>query len=226
MENFVIAIDGGAATGKSTVAQLVAQKLNFKHINTGAIYRCITMLALEKKFDLNRDVIQIVELAQNIKINFTIENNLPQVYLYDHNVTAKLRNQEISLGASQIARHEKVRHEVLELQRDYARFNNIVMEGRDIGSVIFPNANLKIFFTASIDARAQRRFLEYQATNNNISLQDIKEEIILRDKQDTQRDISPLRKTDDAVEIDNTNMTKEDVVKEIVKLAREKMNYK
>ncbi len=226
MENFVIAIDGGAATGKSTVAQLVAQKLNFKHINTGAIYRCITMLALEKKFDLNCDIAKIVELAQNIKINFTIENNLPQVYLYDHNVTAKLRNQEISLGASQIARHEKVRHEVLELQRDYARFNNIVMEGRDIGSVIFPNANLKIFFTASIDVRAQRRFLEYQVTNNNISLQDIKKEIILRDKQDTQRDISPLRKTDDAVKIDNTNMTKEDVVKEIVKLAREKMNYK
>lgn len=226
MENFVIAIDGGAATGKSTVAQLVAQKLNFKHINTGAIYRCIAMLALEKKFDLNRDIVKIVELAQNIKINFTIKNNLQQVYLYDHNVTAKLRNKEISFGASQIARHERIRHEVLELQRKYARFNNIVMEGRDIGSVIFPNANLKIFFTASIDVRAQRRFLEYQATNNNISLQDIKKEIMLRDKQDTQRDISPLRKTDDAVEIDNTNMTKEDVVKEIVKLAREKMNYK
>ena len=198
-----IAIDGPAGSGKSTIARLLAQKLGFKHIDTGAYYRWVTHNVLNKGIS-PQDKPSVIQVAK--KTDF---NNIDET---------KIRTQEVSANVSIISAIPEVRHCVVAQQRAAARQFDIVMEGRDIGSVVFPDAELKIFLTASVEERARRRYQELLDKGENVELASIQKEITERDHLDSTRHASPMIKTADAVEIDTTGLTITQVVEEIMKI--------
>ena len=207
----IIAVDGPAGAGKSTVSKLCAARIGYTYIDTGAMYRAVALKVLQSGKTLDENLISDID----IKLDES-----GKVFLDGVDVTKEIRTPEVSRGASDVAKFGFVRKKLTELQRDMAKRGKVIMDGRDIGTQVLPNADLKIFLTASVDERAKRRFLELKAKNFPANLDTIKNEIILRDKQDSEREIAPLAQADDAILLDSTNLSIEQVVNEILRLAQ------
>ena len=207
----IIAVDGPAGAGKSTVSKLCAARLGYTYIDTGAMYRAVALKVIQSGENLDENLIKDIEI--------TLDES-EKVFLDGVDVTKEIRTPEVSRGASNVAKFGFVRKKLTELQREMAKRGKVIMDGRDIGTQVLPNADLKIFLTASVDERAKRRFEELKAKNFPANLDQIKNEIILRDKQDSEREIAPLAQADDAILLDSTNLTVEQVVNEILRLAQ------
>ncbi|GEL13883.1 cytidylate kinase [Lapidilactobacillus concavus DSM 17758] len=216
-----IAIDGPSSAGKSTVAKLVAKALNFIYCDTGAMYRATTVLAKEHQIDYG-DEAKILALLKTSKITFQPAPQGQLVFLNDEDVTLEIRTPEITNNVSQVSALPQIREELVRQQRVIAEGNSIVMDGRDIGTTVLPHAELKVFLVASASERARRRFEENVTKGIDTPLSKLQEEIELRDYKDSHRAISPLTKADDAIEIDSTHLSIEEVTAAIVKLANER----
>ena len=214
MKTINIAIDGPSASGKSTVAEELCRLLGYKHLDTGAMYRCVALKVTEDKVDINKTK-KLKEVLSNISIDFDEEGH---VYLNGEDVTNKIRTDEISMAASNVSTKKEVREFLVAAQQEIARNKGYIMDGRDIGTVVLPDAELKIYLTASVEARAKRRYLENKEKGMNPDMQTLKNEIIARDYQDTHRKNSPLRQAEDAILIDSSDMSKAEVVDECMKL--------
>lgn len=217
-QKYIIAIDGGVATGKSTIAKAVAKELNFVYINTGDMYRAVTLYFVQNNIEITDE--NIVSNINDIKITFGLENNNVITILNGEDVTEKLHSANISKLVPLVAKVKIVREKMVELQREFAKNNSIVMDGRDIASVVFPNATLKIFLTASLDERARRRKLDLEKRGEYIDIDILKNDILKRDKIDMEREESPLIKVEDAVVIDTTGHNISDDVNTITELLK------
>lgn len=213
-KKLIIAIDGYSSCGKSTFARLIARELNYIYIDSGAMYRAVTLFYMRKRFitisSLNLQGI-ISELNDiNIDFVFNPDKNEYETFLNSENVETEIRNMEVTSFVSRISQIYEVRQRMVELQRQIGITKGIVMDGRDIGTVVFPDADIKIFMTASVEIRAKRRHSELKNKGVNIDFEEIKRTIIARDIADENRDISPLRRADDAIILDNSRMTIDD----------------
>ncbi len=223
MRRIIIAIDGPAGSGKSTTARLVAQKLGYTYIDTGAMYRALTLKVLESNVDPN-DEDSIVKLAENTKIELVYENGNLKVILDEHDVSDKIRTPEVTSLVSIVSAHPKVRDIMVKKQRELGKNGGVVIDGRDIGTVVFPNADLKIFMTADVKERAKRRQKELRTQGFEIEIEKLIKEIEERDELDSNREVAPLKKADDAIEIDTTNLTIDEQVEIVLKKAYELIN--
>lgn len=216
-----IAIDGPAGSGKSTAARRVAVLLGYRHIDSGAMYRAVALAALRAGLAIdNADGMEL--LARQSRIDLRLENGRVRVWLDGEDVSEEIRRPEVTLGASQVSTIAAVRKVLVRNQRKMAGEGCVVMEGRDIGSVVLPRAGLKIFLTASRETRARRRLGEFTERGESVSLASVLEEVAERDRRDANRQESPLIATDDAIIVDSTAMEAEEVARVIVLLAREK----
>ena len=206
----IIAVDGPAGAGKSTVSKIVAARLGYTYIDTGAMYRAVALKVLLTKKSVE-------DVTQDIEIKLDTSG---KVFLDGREVTKEIRTPEVSRGASDVAKFGFVRKKLTELQREMATQGSVIMDGRDIGTQVLPNADLKIFLTATVEERARRRFRELKEKNFAADFEQIKKEISLRDKQDSEREIAPLAQAEDAVLLDSTNLTIDRVVSEILRLAQ------
>jgi len=204
--NIVIAIDGYSSCGKSTLAKALAQKLHFIYIDSGAMYRAVTLYFLRHKVDLKNHQ-QVAEALKNIHLNFHSRDYQTHITLNDEEVSDEIRQMPVSDNVSPVAALKEVRHEMVKQQQRMGRSKNIVMDGRDIGTTVFPDAQLKIFMTADPKVRAERRYKELHPKNPDITLEDVFENLAHRDYQDTTREESPLVRAKDAIVLDNTNLT-------------------
>jgi len=207
----IIAIDGYSSCGKSTFAKAIAKVLKYIYIDSGAMYRAVTLYCMRKGY-INREGINIAGILNNldkIHVSFIYNRDIDEyeTYLNTENVENEIRGIEVSAFVSRISQIHEVRERMVELQRQIGASKGIVMDGRDIGTVVFPYAEIKIFMTASIDIRAKRRFDELKTKGNNIDFEEIKRNIVARDIADENRDISPLRRAEDAIVLDNSRMT-------------------
>lgn len=212
-----IAIDGPAGAGKSTIAKKVAKELGYIYVDTGALYRTVALFMIQNKININ-DESEVNKALDRIDISMKYEDGIQNIYLNKENVNSLIRTIEVSKIASKTSTYKKVREKLLFLQKDIAKKNKVVMDGRDIGTVILPNADLKIFLTASAKVRGERRYKEIIERDELADLQSIIEDIEKRDEQDKNRAISPLRKANDAIEIDSSYMTIDEVTKKIISL--------
>ena len=213
----IVAIDGPAGSGKSTVAKLLAKRLGFIYLDTGAIYRALGYLAKEKGVSLE-DEEALVELAKKMELSFEDSEEGIKVILNGKDVTSAIRTEEAGMAASIVSKHPKVRKTLLDLQRCFAEKGNLVAEGRDMGTVVFPNAEVKVFLTASCEVRAKRRYKELKEKGVDVSFEEVLESVKKRDQQDATRSVAPLKPADDAVIIDTSDMGIEDVVDKIAGL--------
>ncbi|WP_242241368.1 (d)CMP kinase [Bacillus cereus group sp. BfR-BA-01309] len=212
-----IAIDGPAAAGKSTVAKVVAKKLSYVYIDTGAMYRAITYAALEQKVDIENEE-QLMEVVKNVNIEFQQGENTQLVFLNGQDVSEVIRTPDVTNRVSIVAKHRLVREEMVRRQQELAEKGGVVMDGRDIGTHVLPDAEVKIFMLASVEERAERRHLENMNKGFDSNLEQLKEEISQRDKLDSEREVSPLKKADDALELDTTSLSIEEVVQKIMSI--------
>lgn len=217
-----VAIDGPASSGKSTISKLIAQETNFLYLDTGAMYRATTLAFLRNNIAVV-DNEAIKDLLENLVISFKNSDDGQLVFLNGDDVTREIRNLEVTRNVSAVSAIKAVRKKLVEMQRKIANNHSIIMDGRDIGSVVLPNAELKIYLVASVQARALRRFKENQEKGIDLSLEKLEEEIAHRDFLDSTRKESPLKKADDAIEIDTTSLSIQEVVSEITNLIQEKM---
>ena len=225
-KNLIIAIDGPAGSGKSTSAKLVAQKLGYLYIDTGAMYRAVTYLVLKNRISPD-NINRIVDLAEKTEVDLKFINGKTLVKINNENITEEIRSQEVNSSVSEISKIEGVRTALVAKQREMKNSNyGIVMEGRDIGTVVFPEADVKIFLTATIEQRAKRRAKEFEEKGIKVSLNEIKENIIHRDKIDSNRSVSPLKKAEDAIEIDTSKVTIEEQVNLILNEVKKIAEYK
>ena len=217
-----IALDGPVGAGKSSVARRVAARLGLTYVDTGALYRCIALLALRKGLSPQDDAEAIVRLAQHALPDFDQpdESGIQRVFLSDEDVTEAIRTPEVTELASPISAIQGVRDALMALQREFARRGQVIMEGRDIQTVIMPDADLKIFLVASVEERARRRWLQYRDQGIDVALEELIEQVRARDTRDAGRANAPLAKADDAIEVDSDNLTEDEVVDRIVELAR------
>jgi CMP/dCMP kinase len=206
--NIIIAIDGYSSCGKSTLAKALAQKLHFIYIDSGAMYRAVTLYFLRHRVDL-KDHQQIDAALKDIHLNFHSRDYQTHIILNDEEVSDEIRQMPVSDNVSAVAALHEVRQEMVKQQQRMGRSKNIVMDGRDIGTTVFPDAQLKIFMTADPKVRAERRYKELHPKNPDITLEDVFENLAHRDYQDTTREESPLVRSKDAIILDNTNMTPE-----------------
>lgn len=220
-----VAIDGPAAAGKSTVARQLAKRLSFVYIDTGAMYRAITLKALQSKININNEA-QLVDLLHNTNIELQNIDHKQVVLLDGVDVSDEIRNNDVSKAVSYVAQHKEIRTEMLFRQRQLAENKNVIMDGRDIGTNVLPQAELKIYLKASVDERAKRRHEENKQKGIVSNLQTLQKEIADRDKRDMTRKVAPLKKAQNAIIIDTTNLTVKDVVDkiftEVKKIRKEK----
>ena len=221
----IIAIDGPSGTGKSTIAKELSQKFNLNYVDTGAVYRSIAFAISQSYIDIN-NINGIIQKAAQLSssISFDFKNGIHKTYLNETDISNSIRTQEISMLASKISAIPELRSILLSTQRDIA--NNTkkiatVLDGRDIGTIVFPNADLKIFLTASADIRARRRYNELLIKNQQVDYNEVYQETVQRDKQDTEREIAPLRKAENAIEVNTDNLNIENVVKYVSALYKE-----
>ena len=212
MNNIVVAIDGPAGSGKSTIAKIIAKKFNFTYIDTGAMYRMITLYLLENNIDF--DNLKEIEKVLNT-VNLDMQGD--KFYLNSVDVTTKIREKRINENVSKVASIKIVRSNLVDLQRKVSNNKNVILDGRDVGTVIFPNAQVKIFLIASPEERARRRHNEFLEKKTEITYEEVLKSIKERDHIDSTRDESPFVKADDAIELDSTNLTIDDVVNFISK---------
>ncbi len=205
MKKIIIAIDGESSSGKSTLAKALAQKLSFTHINTGSMYRAVTLFALNKNIISKEE--SIVRMMSKLHFEFKLINGNSNLFLNGLNVENKIRLSKVSDFVSQVSTIPELRKKIVQIQRKLGSKKGIVMEGRDIGSIVFPNAELKLFITANIEERVNRRFNELRANNINITKHDVLENLNKRDFLDKNRHSSPLIQVEDAMLIDNTELS-------------------
>ncbi|AZA54825.1 (d)CMP kinase [Chryseobacterium sp. G0201] len=218
MKKPVIAIDGYSSTGKSSISKVIADKLGIVHLDTGALYRGITWFALQNCLNDN-GAINLEGLFSSLdEIQLEFKNNDGELVLYlNHiDISKQIRSNEVSANVSLIAKQKEVRDFLLHSQRSLAEKGGIIMDGRDIGTVVLPNADFKFFLTASIDERTKRRYNELLSMGIEAEEQQVKENLIIRDKIDSEREIAPLKQADDAIVIDNTNLTKKETIESIL----------
>lgn len=218
---YKIAIDGPSGCGKGYVADQISKRLGILNIDTGAMYRAFGLYCENNKIDLS-DEFKVSEALDKAKITFVYNESTPKILLNGVDVSIDIRTERVGKLASIVSSLPYVRQYMVERQRALAGDNDVIMEGRDIGSVVFPNAELKIFLTADVYVRAQRRYKDLILKNNEITLEQVIEEINQRDKIDSTKAISPLVKTKDMIEIDTSNLSKEQVVDEVMKLVKQK----
>lgn len=221
MKKIIIAIDGPAGAGKSTVAQLVAQRLNYIYIDTGAMYRAIAWKVLQENIAAGNTA-AIIKVAESITIKLTYVDGKTKVFVDEWDVTDEIRDPKVTAMVSEVAQLAVARLAMVALQRDMAAQGGVVMDGRDIGTHVLPNADVKIFLTASIHERAERRWKEMQSKGFAVSLEELTSDIATRDKKDSERAISPLVQATDALLLDTTALSIEQVVSRILKICEER----
>ena len=226
-DKITIAIDGFSSTGKSTIAKQLANKLGYVYVDSGAMYRAMTLFAMQKDLvsenHLDRETL-IHSLDQaSLHFEFNPDLGYAEIFLNGENVEGQIRTLEVSNLVSKIAAISEVRRKLVAIQKEIGKNKGVVMDGRDIGTVVFTNAELKIFMTSSAETRAQRRFDELIEKGQKVSYEEVLHNVVERDRIDTTRADSPLIKADDAIEIDNSNLTKEEQFDKILKLVEEKL---
>lgn len=217
----IIAIDGPAGAGKSTIAKLIAKQLGLVYIDTGAMYRAVGLKAKRNNIACSEQE-KIEEMLKNTEVELKNENGATAVYLDGENVSTEIRLPEISRMASDISAVPAVRYAMVEMQRSMANKTDTILDGRDIGTFVLPNADVKIFLTASVEERAERRYKELIARGENVKREDVRSDIEKRDYNDSHRALAPLKKADDATEVDTTGMTIDQVCEKIISLVRNK----
>ncbi len=213
----IIAVDGPAGAGKSTVSKILAAKLGYTYIDTGAMYRAVGWKFLQSGKSFDEKILQEIVSAIDIQLDASAK-----VLVDGEDVTKKIRTPEVSKLASDVSKFGFVRKKLTDLQRKMAAQGKVIMDGRDIGTQVLPNADLKIFLTASLEERSRRRFEELKAKGAEVELEKIRQEIFLRDKQDSEREIAPLKQAEDAIFLDSTNLSIEEVAEKILELANGK----
>ena len=221
-KKIAIAIDGPAGAGKSSISKVVANKLGYLYIDTGAMYRGVTWAVLDSHVDVKNQK-EVEALLPSLDLTLEPTASACKVYVKGQDVTDLIRQQQINENVSTIASYKGVREYLVERQQAMAAVGGVILDGRDIGSVVLPNAELKIYLTASVDARAKRRWLEVQGTSNEQPLEDIKKNVESRDEMDKNRDESPLVCVEDAIVVDSSNMTFDGTVKHILHLVQERI---
>lgn len=224
MTNFQVAIDGPASAGKSTIAKILATKLNYVYVDTGAMYRTITLAAKKNGIAYN-DEEKIKNLLSQTEIRFEPSTPVQRVFLNDTDVTEEIRSAEVTNNVSVVASFADVRSNLVNRQREIANNNSVIMDGRDIGTTVLPEADVKIFLVASVDERAQRRYKENVAKGMNTDLETLKREIEARDYKDSHRQISPLTQAKDAILVDTTGQSIDDVVAKIANIIENNISF-
>lgn len=218
---FIVAVDGTAGSGKGSITKIVAERLNLTAIDTGAMYRCVALAMLEQNIKLE-ELDKIAELLKNIKIEFVEDENGKKVFLNGKDVSLKIRTVEVTEYASPVATIGIVREHLVKLQREMAESIDVIMEGRDIGTNVFPNADVKIYLDATPEERALRRFKQNKENGIDTSYEEILKNVIDRDYRDSHRELSPLTKAPDAIYVDSTGMTVEEEAEVVIKIIEEK----
>lgn len=221
-KKIAIAIDGPAGAGKSSISKVVANELGYLYIDTGAMYRGVTWAVLDSHIDVKNQN-DVESLLPSLDLTLEPTANACKVFVKGQDVTDLIRQQQINENVSTIASYKGVREYLVERQQAMAAIGGVILDGRDIGSVVLPKAELKIYLTASVDARAKRRWLEVQGTSNEQSLEDIKNNVESRDEMDKNRDESPLVCVEDAIVVDSSNMTFDETVEHILHLVQERI---
>ena len=221
-KKIAIAIDGPAGAGKSSISKVVANELGYLYIDTGAMYRGVTWAVLDSHVNVNNQQ-DVESLLPSLDLTLEPTANACKVFVKGQDVTDLIRQQQINENVSTIASYKGVREYLVERQQAMAAVGGVILDGRDIGSVVLPKAELKIYLTASVDARAKRRWLEVQGTSNEQSLEDIKNNVESRDEMDKNRDESPLVCVEDAIVVDSSNMTFDETVEHILHLVQERI---
>ena len=220
-----VAIDGPAGAGKSTIAKLCAKKMNLVYVDTGAMYRAVALYLLESGIDVN-DRAAVAEKCSGANVDIKYEDGIQNVYLNGVNVTGRLREEAVGNTASVTSAVPEVRSQIFSLQRGLAERGGVIMDGRDIGTVVMPDADVKIYLTASSEVRARRRVLELEAKGEKPDFKEVKRDIEERDHRDMTREISPLKQADDAVLVDTSDMTIDQVAEKICSLCDEFLKLK
>lgn len=223
--SYSIAIDGPAGAGKSTIAKSIAKKLKFIYVDTGAMYRAIGLYFLQNKIEMD-ETDKINQVCNLVNVSIEYQKGEQQVFLNDENVTSYIRTEEVGKMASACAVNKQIRLKLVELQRNLAARANVIMDGRDIGTYVLPKANLKIYLTASSKERARRRWDELSKKGISCELDEIEKDIIARDEQDKNRDFAPLKQADDAILVDSSELTIEEVIDKIIKIFENQINLK
>ncbi len=230
MRDLIIAIDGFSSTGKSTLAKLLAKELGYIHIDSGAMYRAITLYALQNGMIGNGRINESELLPQlhflDIHFEFNEKNGENEIFLNNENVEDKIREMEVSSHVSSIAKIPEVRYFAVDLQRKMSQNGGVVMDGRDIGTTVFPDADVKIFLNASAEERAKRRYEELLKTDNPASFEEVYQNISDRDKMDTNREISPLKQAEDAILVDNGDLTPKETLAKVLEIIKNKKTPK
>lgn len=221
---FVVAIDGPAGTGKGTVTKIIAEDLGLVYIDTGAMYRCVALEAIKKKVEPEESE-ELLQILDKIEIDFKQKGEIQEVFLNGEDVTIEIRTQEIDCQVDKFSALKCVRDKMTPLQRKMGKNSDVIGEGRDVGTVVFPNADVKIYLDCSIEERANRRYKQYLEKGMKVTYEEVLENIKQRYKIETEREIAPLRQAEDAILVDSTNMTIEEVVQKIESIIKEKMNY-
>ncbi len=223
MKNIKIALDGPAGAGKSTVAKAVAKDLGIVYIDTGAMYRTAALFAIRKGIDIKNEKEKLLGELSEIEMDIVYTEKGQRMMLFGEDVSDVIRTEEVSMGASNIAVIPEVRLKLVDMQRELSNSKSVIMDGRDIGTYVLPDAELKIFLTASPECRAERRYKENIEKGIECNFDDILKDIIARDKNDSEREFAPLKCADDAVLVDSTELTREEVIEKIKVLAKEKI---
>ncbi len=221
--SFIVGIDGPAGSGKGTVTKNVANKLGLINIDTGSTYRCVALEVINQKIPLE-DKERIIEIAKTIKIEIETLSDGDKIFLNGKEVTKEIRSKEVTQIVSQISSIKEVRFQMVELQRKLAEGKNVIMEGRDICTYVFPNADVKIYLDASVEERAKRRYKENKEKNIDMSYEEVIENIKKRDENDKAKEIGALKKAEDSIVVDTTSLTIEEVVEKIIEIIRKKNN--
>lgn len=224
MKHISIAIDGPAGAGKSTISKAVASNMGFVYIDTGAMYRTVALFAIENGIDIKKDKDILISRLDEINIELKYAHDGQHIYLNTKDVSERIREADVSLGASDVAVIPKVRLKLVEMQRGLAAKDNVIMDGRDIGTYVLPDAEIKIFLTASVDARAKRRYNEMVEKGRECDFESVKNDIIYRDKNDSEREFAPLKQAEDAILADTTEKNLEEAVEFVENIIKEKIN--
>ena len=220
MKYISVAVDGPAGAGKSSVSKAVAKSLGYTYIDTGAMYRAVALFAINNGIDAKNETEKLISRLNEVEIDIKYTDEGQQIYLLGENVSKRIREEDVSVGASNVAVIPEVRKKLVELQRKMAESANVIMDGRDICSYVLPNADVKVYLTASVECRAMRRFKELEGKGEACDFEQIRQDIQERDERDMTREIAPLKQAEDATLIDSSEMGVDDVVKAIIALKK------
>ena len=221
--SFIVAIDGPAGTGKGTITKLVSEELGLINIDTGAMYRCVTLDVIRKGISLD-NLEEICNILNTIKIDMKNIDGTCQFFLNEKNVTSDIRTQQVNELVSQVSHIPEVRTNMVNLQRKMAEGKRVIMEGRDIGTNVFPNADVKIYLDATTEERAKRRYKQEQEKGSNITYEEVLKNVVFRDENDKNSSVAPLKQAEDAILVDTTTLTIPEVKEKVIAIIKEKMH--